>query len=204
MPNIPNLPGVPSLLSFSPTRFVLMLVDAVSFLGGFSGPQWGIYLNGDLALEVESVVNFTIKRDYAIADYPIEDGGFQSYDKVQIPGDIRVRVSSGGSAAERQAMLDDVESIAGTLDLYDIVTPEKVYRSYNVSHYDVSRTATNGVGLIVCDIWFTEIRTTQSATFSTTQNPVNAGPQAVGNIQAQPANSGAQSRIFGGDLPSVF
>lgn len=204
MPNVPNLPGVPPLLSFAANTLTLLLTDAIGFLGGLFGPRWGIYLDGVIALEVESVVNFSVKKDYAIADYPVEGGlttpsSFQSYDKVELAGDIRVRVTSGPDTADRQLLLNDAEAIAATLDLYDIVTPEKVYRSYNVSHYDVQRTAVNGVGMIVCDLWFAEVRQTQAASFTqtptmtSTQNPTTGSPQGLGNVQPAAPSASVQS-----------
>ena len=102
MPDIPNLPGVPPLSSFSTDNLVLLFADVVSAILDFlGGPQWGIFLDGVPAFDYNSIVDFDFKQDWPISDYQVEDGGFQSYDKVQLPFDVRVRVSSGGSEFER-------------------------------------------------------------------------------------------------------
>ena len=114
---VPNLPGVPALSSFaSPAAGVVLLTaDAVSLITQALYPQWGIYLNGSpilassaqplfnlgtlinaaesllnsLSFGIFSVVDFAYKQDWTVSTYPVEEGGFQSYDKVQHPFDVR-------------------------------------------------------------------------------------------------------------------
>ncbi len=196
MPNIPNLPGVPPLTDFSVENIVLLVADTVSQLFGDFAPQWGIFLDGAPALpEANSTLTFGYKRDWTISDYPIQQGAFESYDKVQLPFDVRVKVVSGSTGADRQALLDAVDTIGDSLELYDIVTPEKVYPSLNCNHVDYDRSAASGVGMIMIDLWFVQIRVEATATFSNTQQPPNAGQQGAGNIQAVPATSSSNQQV---------
>jgi hypothetical protein len=196
MPDIPNVPGVPPLSSFSADNVVLLFEDVVSAILGFlGGPQWGIFLDGVPAFDYNSIVDFDFKQDWPISDYQVEDGGFQSYDKVQMPFDVRVRVSSGGSEFERQSLLTSVLAAANTLDLYDVVTPEQTYPGCNITHVDFKRTATNGVGMIIIDIWFIEIRVTSTSTFSSTQNPTTSGQQNTGSVAPSAASPAVQQQL---------
>lgn len=185
MPNIPNLPGVPNLSSYSASTIILMTADILRFFGVPSVPQWGIFRSGIPVLVADSVVSFEIKQDFSISDYPVEQGSFQSYNKVQLPTDIRVQLACGGDDAKRQAFLYAIDAVINTTDLYDVVTPERVYVGYNFSHRDFRRNAKNGVGLLLVDLWMTEIRQTGTATFTNTQQPGVAGAQATGNVQPQ-------------------
>ena len=185
MANVPNVAGVPPLASFAEDVVGLLVADAIGLLLGSSTPQWGIFLDGLPVIAAENTISFEYKQDFPVSDYPVEDGGFQSYDKVQLPGDIRMRFSCGGSVEDRQNFLASIDAVMNTTDLYDVVTPEAVYLSYNFVHRDFRRTAQNGVGLIVVDIWLTEIRVTSTATFTNTQQPGNAGQQNIGNQQPQ-------------------
>ena len=146
-------------------------------------------LTGQNLDDLFSVVDFEYKQDWSVSDYPVEQGGFQSYDKVQLPFDVRMRVAAGGPESNRQALLDAVQNIV-SIDLYNVFTPEEVYSNCNVTHYDYKRTAVNGVGLIVVDIWLIEVRVTSTSTFSNTQQPSGASPQALGNIQPQSVPGG--------------
>lgn len=199
MPNIPNLPGVPPLSSYIPNVVSLVVLDAIALLLPGIGPPWGIFLDFLPVIAPDSFVTFDFKRDCPISDYPVEDGGFQAYDKVQMPGDIRVRVAKGGGVIERQIFLLEVQAQMNTTDLYDIVTPEQVYFGYNFTHMDVSRGAEHGVGLITIDLWLTEVRVTASSSFLNTQQPGNQSPQSIGNQQAVQVDAAAPS----GAAPSV-
>lgn len=230
MPNIPNVPGVPALSSFSASNVALLTVDAVSLISQALQPRWGIYLDGQPVIASSlaallglgavtstfnsvsslfggpnisnnfSVVDFEYAQNWTVSDYPVEEGGFQSYDKVQLPFDVKMRVAAGGSQSNRKAILDIVDNAANTLDLYDVVTPEKIYLSCNIDHYDYKRTSANGVGLIIVDIWLKEIRITSTSTFNNTQSPTNAGQQNIGNVQPQTPTSQQQSFATSGSF----
>lgn len=192
MANVPNVPGVPTLPSYAAGSFVLLAADTIIRAILQQQQTWGIYLDGIPAFDFNSVVNFDFKQDWPISDYPVEQGGFQSYDKVELPFDVRFRIASGGTVAERQQFLDAIEQASKSLDLFDAVTPEKVYLSCNISHYDYRRSNQNGVGMIVADIWLTEIRVTATSTFTNTQSPSNAGNQNIGVQQPQAFGASVQ------------
>jgi hypothetical protein len=203
--DVPNVPGVPSLSSYSPNPVVLLFSDAISavldFFTGGSQSQWGIFLNGAQAFPYNSVIDFDYKQDNQIADYPVEpsDGtqsvGFQSYDKVQLPFDVRVRVASGGQESDRQALLVAARAASSDLNLYDVVTPEDTYSSCNIAHVDWKRASMNGVGVVVVDFWFQEVRQTATSTFSNTQTPAVAGQQSTGSVAPSDAPASFQDRF---------
>jgi len=196
MPNIPNVPGVPALSSYSGIGTVLLVTDAISFLSTLLfGTGWGIYLDGEQAFAYNSILDFDFKQDWPISDAPQEEGAFVSYDKVQLPFDVRVRVVSGGSPVERQALLTSVLAAANTLELYEVVTPELTYANCNVTHVDYKRTSVNGVGVIVCDIWFQQIRVTSTANFTNTQEPGIAGQQNTGSVSTQQPSREIQNGV---------
>jgi hypothetical protein len=187
MPNVPNVLGVPPLSSYAANAVTLLAVDLVASVLGAFAPQWGIFLDGSPVVVADSVISVGYKQGWRIADYPIEGGGFVSYDKVDTPYDARVRFSTGGSDADRQALLDSVATIAGSTQVFDIVTPETVYADANVLDYDYDRTATEGVGLLQIDVRLQEVRLSATAAFSSTgtQAPSGASPQSGGVVLPQ-------------------
>jgi len=196
------IPGVPSLpISVTLFESIPFLVsDILNFLTGFGAAPWGIYQDGVPVVEADNVVSVDYKQDWSIADFQIEQGGFATYDKVDTPFSSRVRFSSGGSQANRQALLDSIAAIAGTLELYDVVTPEQVYPSVNIQGYDLRRSASNGVGLITIDVKLIEVRVTATAEFANTKSPTAASPSNNGTVQGinpetATGNSGSLKRI---------
>lgn len=178
------MPGLLTLL----TRDVLNL-----FLGSSLRQPWGIYLGGAPLILADTALSFEYRQQWSVSDYPVERGAFESYDKVQIPYDARFRFAKGGSEAERQAFVASIAAIAGTTTLYNIVTPEAIYISCTISHYDYSRKADNGLGLMQVDVWALEVRETATQQLtSSASNPVNA-PQSNGGAVQTAAPTAAQT-----------
>jgi hypothetical protein len=163
---IPGLPNLPSFADFV-TDIPVLTKDLIPNPFQSGQPDWGVYLDGQRALVFDAFLSIDLRKGWAIADYPIEKGSFESYNKVSLPFDARVKFASGGSEENRQALLDQVDAMSKTLLLYDIVTPEAVYKSVNIQHYDYRRTATNGVGLITVEIWFLEVRVSANSSYVT-------------------------------------
>lgn len=144
-----------------------------------------------------SMVEFDYTKDAPISNYPQQSGGFQSYDKVQLPFEIKVKLACGGVPAQRAAFENTLDALVQSIQLVDVVTPERTFIGCNAKHVDYRRTASNGVQLIVADVWFEEVRETSTATFSSTQNPSDAGQQSVGNVQTQTPSTSLQQQFTG-------
>lgn len=149
-----------------------------------------------------STIDWEYAQDSPLSNYPQEEGAFQSYNKVELPFDVKVKLSSGGSLSTRQAFLTTCLAIKRSMALFDVQTPELIFPSCNCQHVDWRRSARKGVTLIEVDLWFQQIAVTSSSTFSNTQQPGNAGQKGIGVVQPQvPSPTGAakvQSTIAGG------
>lgn len=196
-PNVPNVPGVPPLLrnpNLVSAAAALLVNQAIRFLVAPFSAQWGIYQNGLPVIVADSVVSVGYKQDWSISDYPVEEGAFETYDKVETPFTSRVRFASGGSTAARQALLNSIDAIAGNLELYDVVTPEIVYQSVNVMRYDYHRDAKSGVGLLLVDVTLLEVRVTATAAFANTKSPNAAGTTNGGTVNPQASTPDQQAK----------
>jgi hypothetical protein len=145
-----------------------------------------------------STASFEFAGDSPISNYPQEQGAFQSYDKVTLPYEIKLRLANGGSTSQRQAFLATCLSIRNSLDLYDVLTPEMTFPSVNCHHIDWRREASRGATLIVVELWFQQVPVTASTSFQNTQSAAAAGPQSLGNVQSQtPSTSGGTASFSG-------
>jgi hypothetical protein len=188
--NVPLAPGIPPI-----RRNPLALINTVSILATnlirlFSTtPPWGIYRNGRKIVTADTVVGFDFKRDWSLTDAPLEGGSFESFNKVEIPYDARVRFASGQSIERRARLLDSIDAIAGDLLQYDVVTPEKTWTSMNVVHVDYRRTVDKGLGLLIVDVWLSQVRLTAVAAFTQTKSASGANPTNGGTVQTAPATT---------------
>lgn len=185
---LPGLPDLPSDVSSLFSAIAALTSDVVGV--GDSPSQWGIFLNGAAVVQADNVVSVEYKQDFSISDYPVEQGGFSSYNKVQHPQELLLRFSTGGSVADRTAFLASIAAIIGDTNLYDVVTPEATYTNLNLTHQDYRREASKGLGLVVVDIRCEEVR---SASLSISSSNTSSGTSA--------GSSSAVTR--GADLPDL-
>jgi hypothetical protein len=216
--NVPVAPGVPPMVGAGTIieSAVLLTADATSLARSMLGPQWGLFTTaGAPAIVGDSVISVDYRRESKISDYPVEKGGFDSYNKVQLPADVRITFASSGvgsifssltsggaigaalsgvddAQANRTAFLASVEAAANSLTLFNAVTPEATYSGYNIIHYDYRRTAKNGATLILVEIWLEEVRVSATGTFTATKAANGASPQSGGTVQPT-APTAAQS-----------
>lgn len=194
--NVPGLPPLSPALSglFAPGLALispgapLLLADAAalaSLLGLASKPRWGVYKNDGSAtvLVGDSVLTVTYERETRVPTYPVENGGFQSYNKVALPREMSVRLAKGGTKAEREGFLNLAATLVGTTDLYSVVQPDYVAKNMTFTRMRYDREA--GPQLLVVELFAEEVRMLASTAFSNTANPNDAAPDNQGTVQTQ-------------------
>lgn len=201
MARAPSLPGAPGVPAPPPTP--LMTADTASSSSQSGAPQWGIFLKGKAVIASDNVLDFEYKRDWNVADFPLEKGAFESYDKVQNPFDVRFRFSCGGSKTRRTAFLNSIDTACESMDLYDVVTPEKTWISVNLDHADFARKQESGQGLITADVWGVEVRVTATQTFTQTKSPSGQKPVSGGQVQTK-APTPPQRKSWSDILPVQY
>lgn len=221
-PNVPNLPGVPQLprlgkFASSPPLIVgLVAAGAQIFRAFFTRPVWGIFKevaqtpdvtedeNGVQTVEVtgpkklvpvvvpDNILEMSYRNEWNVPDYPVEDGGFANYNKVNNPYEITLRMTKGGSVSDRQDFLNQLDEIADSLDLYQIITPEKTYHDANIIRVEYARRGVKGAYFLEeVDVVVKEIRTV-TAQYTTTA----AGTQNAQDASAvPPVNRGSTQGI---------
>lgn len=184
---VPNVPGVPTV-AFSPVigaaASLLTGDDLGTYISLFS-PQWGVFdSDGNAVVVADIVSDLSHKEEYVICNYPVEDGGFASFNKVQTPYQARVRFAAGGSEAARSALLASIDDVIADLNLYDVVTPEQTYQNANFIRREYRRVAQEGVSLLIVDVVLEEVRVVDDgSSMSSTQQPSGADPTNGGTVQ---------------------
>lgn len=211
-PNVPNVPGVPDVarsgVDFDEnTLYALASGNPLTILDTLLRPKWEIVDNTDVKRKLlvpDSVLEFTYKNEVRVADFPVQQGQFATYNKVSTPYDIRMKMVCSGNLstltpdsihkvtepdgktawrAGKGFFLDTLETLVNGLTLCAIVTPDTVYKSANLVHYDYHRTSQNGVELLTVDAWFIEVRATVQPVYTS----ANAAPPAkLGTVTAVP------------------
>lgn len=213
-PDVPSVSGVPQVLRQLPAGPPAILGTAAGIaqlVRSFtSQPVWGVFKPvGDTTTQKEtsdgleevivtakkkqtpvvvpdSILDFGYQKEWSVTSAQTQKGGFADYNRVATPFEARVRMSKGGTEKDRTTFLKQIETL-DTINLYDIVTPEKVYLNCNFSRFEISRQGEGGAFFLQnVDLYFREIRVVTSK-YSKTQI-VKPIPVSAANVQ----NNGTQ------------
>ena len=196
-PNVPALPGVPALLrspvgaALAPvtTQFASLQAQLKATLAPLgitfaTAPQWGIFdSGGNPVLTGDNVVGVDYRREFRVATAPVEGGSFSSYNKVEIPFDVQMTFTKGGSVADRTAFLLQAKALLLSTKLYTAVVPEGNYNNVNVVHVDYRRTHKQGATLLMVEVGMQYIREGAAPAFSNTAQPSGAATTNTGPVQ---------------------
>lgn len=183
------LQGAPTLEAGAATPIIATLAtEAISAaLWGASQqpPTWGVFdSSGNLVIPADSVLDFDHEQEYDIADFPIQEGQFASYNKVVQPWMDHVRLSKGGTLQDRIDFLNAIEQILPSTNLYTIQTPEYTYQNVNLKRWRITRQGASGAYFLTeVDLYFVQIlQVTAQYTTSALPNAQNASDQPVSNV----------------------
>lgn len=196
-PNVPNLPGVPPVfrdLSNSLTGQDIFAADELTQDGEIivqsTNTAWGIYTQtGEKALDIDSMLAVDPSQEYRISDYPVEAGGFQSYNKVTMPGETRLTVTKGGNASVRQAFLNSLAELARSIETVSVLTPDENYLDRNLVRFDYRRTADSGATLLIVDLMLVEVRQTAESEYMNSKFPSGADVVNDGPVRPETPNA---------------
>jgi hypothetical protein len=164
------------------------IMAAADFLG--LTDEWGIFQGGSSVIEFDSFLAVEVRDSSRIATYPLEDGAFASFNKVENPFEIRVTITRGGSPANRTAFLDSILGLKKSFDLYEIVTPEKTYLNVNLENFSFRRSSRSGKTLITAELFFKEIRLMAASSNYSTSSASGAAA-AIGGMVSSVATTAA-------------
>lgn len=188
-PLVPNVAGVPALL-----RNSLRILDTLTLgalgIGNILGDEpirWGIFnSNGDSIAVFDTIISVDMRDSCRVSNYPVENGSFKSYNKVENPYDARVVMTRGGTEAQRKEFIDSLTAAKKSLELLTIVTPEATYNNATIEEFDYIRETNNGAGMIKAVLTIIEVRQIAAAKYSAPKSISAADLQSQGQLQPIP------------------
>ncbi len=209
----PNLPGIPPL-KINPTVAAAAGTLAAPLINNLLDKAkrgWGVFLMTDLSgkdvISPDSYLSVDFHNESNVPMYPIEQGAFDSYNKVSTPMIVTVKVAKGakmglltGGASDLSSFLATLKSIQDDKNLYAVVTPEETFKNLNLRAYSYKRETSNGAAMILAELNFVEIMQTQTviAYGSATTTP----PDPVGTVSSAQAFK-SLGNVQGFTIPSV-
>jgi len=101
-------------------------------------------------------------KEARVSDFPVERGGFASYNKVELPGAPVVTLCISGFESDRKSFLDAIDAACKSTDLYKVVTPEVSYIDYSIERYAYQRRSDKGTTMLLVELSLKEVRQVSS------------------------------------------
>ena len=194
-PDVPIAPGVPPVLRvIQPPPLPNPLTSDNLKQSGTAAAQWGIFSStGKAVLDVDSVIAFENATDYTISNFPVEGGKFESYNKVQVPYNLRIVVTKSGKDIDRMNFQKALDDLCASTDFFTVVTSDKTYSPVNPIGYNFQRNAQQGLSMLTVEIRCMQVRVDTAIAFSNSKEPSGAATVNDGPVQttAPPADTGA-------------
>lgn len=224
------------LLNTGAPAYVIVTAGSSASAGGFIASavgQIGGTTGGKPVLTPDSVLSLEWHGEERISDYPVQNGQFASYNKVAVPFDLRMVMTcqglnyvqsalnsvtqsldqalgqvglAFGQPMSRDAFLKQLDTMLASTDLYDVVTPDKVYQNVNLVSYNHAKKSDEGGTLIIAELMFKEVRESGSAQYSINASTVNhivsnsesaATPVSLGTVIGDPVTASDFSNVSG-------
>ena len=128
------------------------------FVGVAVGAAGGLLPGNLIGSATLSVGSLEYAKEMRVSDFPIEKGGFASYNKVEMPANPVMTLYFSGTETERKTFIDLIDSATKSLQLFAIVTPEVNYIGYTMEKYTYRRTQQSGAYMYIVEVPLKEIR----------------------------------------------
>ena len=178
-----GMPSIPDFIAPEVLTNVGISLGGAALINAIFGKTWGIVNQfGIPILLPDSVLGMNYDAGASISKYPVENGSFASYNKVNSPSMATVQMVKGkGGVLERSLFLAQLEALLkSTLSFY-IITPEYVYMNYQIIGINHARSVQDGATMITVNVDLEEVLeavteySTEEVKAPSDSNPVDGG-----------------------------
>ncbi|EOS94773.1 hypothetical protein LU631_02780 [Erwinia tracheiphila] len=180
----------------------------LSIIDSVLHPSYTIRNHGasTVALEFSGMASIQPSAGASIVTAPIENGKYQSINKVARPGRVVCDIVISGltgltgslpnifdlTFTSQSTTLTTIKNMLSTAATYDIDTPKDTYESYDLADYSYTVNSKRGVSLLVISLIFEEVRQQMDVSISSSQskdkptnNDISNSPFGVGDVTKQ-------------------
>lgn len=185
------------LLPVNPTNWVNDKVKklkrkANDFLTG----QWTVRTNEgkkDIC-EFDTILGYDFKSSSELPSYPIQQGSFENYNKIQNPNKANITLAISGNKTELRKNLLKLEFFNEETDLVDLILPFKSFIGYNLCNLSHSLKEGEAMSMLAVNFDLVEIR---QATISFKKTKANyKGTTNTGKTNPQQPNQSLLKGLF--------
>jgi hypothetical protein len=162
--------------------------------------EWGIYdLNWNVVFatgprggntdvgNIDSFVDLKYSNNAKVSTFPVEQGSFASYNKTGTPYAPKIGIAVGGQL-RMQALMARLENELNSINLYNILTPERTYWNVTLEKYEYSRGAKAGKNLLHVTLTFMQVIEVTPNAYATTAIITHAKKPSANTVSCHGAS----------------
>jgi hypothetical protein len=163
------------------------------------GGEWTLLdERGGSAVAFTSFLDIDLKNAGQALSYPIEEGSFANYNKVESPLDMRVSLATQGTDADFEYILTKLDEYKREAVKLSVATPARLYESLTLETYSYKRGREAGAGILTVELTLVEVREVETQVTTTVvtkpKNPTSSGKANTGKTQGKAEDFGAIRR----------
>lgn len=154
------------------------------------GSEWTLLdEGGGTAVTFTSFVDIDYRNEGKALSYPVEEGSFANYNKVENPLDIRVTLAVQGLDSDFEAILAKLDEYKAEAVTLSVSTPAALYEKMTLEAYAYKRSRENNAGMLVVELSLVEVREVETQVTTTVitkpKNPTSASKTNTGKTQTE-------------------
>ncbi|MDL2315517.1 hypothetical protein LJC59_00340 [Desulfovibrio sp. OttesenSCG-928-A18] len=146
---------------------------------------------GGTAVVFTSFIGMDLRSDGNALTYPVEQGSFADYNKVDSPQEIKVTLGLQGAEADFEAALAKLDEYQKEAVKLAVATPARHYDSMTLEGYAYSRSQERNAGMLAVELTLVEVREVETQVTTTVvtkpKNPTSASKENTGKAQPEAA-----------------
>lgn len=152
------------------------------------GGEWTLLdEGGGTAVTFTSFIDIDLRNEGQALSYPIEEGSFANYNKVDTPLDIRVTLATQGNNSDFEYILAKLDEYKREAVKLSVSTPSRLYESMTLETYSYKRSRDAGAGMLTVELALIEVREVETQVTTTVitrpKNPTSSGKTNTGKTQ---------------------
>lgn len=132
----------------------------------------------------DTFFGFEFSSSSTLPSYPIQNGSFRNYNKVNNPNNLRVSIAVSGNKSVLKTAIELLSKYNEGTQLVDVVTPFKTFISYNLTNMNYELKSGEAVSRLTIEFDIYEIRQSTVA-FSNVSSPNFSNNVNGGKVQGQ-------------------
>ena len=113
--------------------------------------------------DYDTFVDFSVQSRMKVSEFPVEQGAFATYNKVQEPFKVKITLAVSDTPERRHAFLMALEEARLSTQRMDILLPEGTYLNATLEGYSSTRKQVGGWGMVVATLNFVQVREVRAA-----------------------------------------